>query len=117
VTRDLPGILIRELAMNVDYSARLRDNVAMGLLRLPVSLMTYISHKYDVPFAELDACHDQLIAHVLSAAGPRADAPAKKRLVVVHRRRAATSTGNRAINNNGPSEMIGLKQKNQSNEG
>lgn len=92
MTRDLPGILIRELAMNLDYSARLRDNVAMGLLRLPVSLMTYISHKYDVPFAELDACHDQLIAHVLSASGPRADAPAKKRLVVVHRRRPAAKS-------------------------
>ncbi len=100
MTRDIPGIVARELGMNVDFMLRLKDNLASGLFRLPGSMMVFIADKYDVSLQELESCHDQILEGAISALkiptslraarpvpGPSDGGPQPKRIVVVHRRK------------------------------
>ncbi len=91
MSKNLSSILVKELAANVDFMARLRENVQSGVYRLPSSLLSYISHKYDIPMEELRAMHKEMVDFVLPAVGLPNHRPSKqrRRAVVVHRRAAA----------------------------
>lgn len=80
--KDLARILENELHMNVDFAARLRDNLSAGVPRLPRSLMHHISHKYGIGMAELDSINDQLLTHAARCVGHQAPRPPRRKLVV-----------------------------------
>lgn len=84
MNRDLSGIVIRELAQNVDFMLRLKENLASRTFRLPSAMITYISTKYGISMGELTSMHDLLLDHAISAMnlGPRPDRKQTRKVVV-----------------------------------
>lgn len=95
VIEGLPGILARELQMNLDFRAELTSNLASGYRRLPHSLMRYLSRKYGIDMAALESVHDELLSHLVPPPAPATPTrPEPGRRFVVKVRRPATKTQN-----------------------